>query len=107
MGTSRAGNTHTRSDTDYQLLKTREPLSVDDRRQRLVSVLDRDRHPPDDGVAQPVTSDGPTGDQYRSLCDVGVRQCRGLLPCVTQLQRAQRDALPHNDVPIAIYRDEL
>ncbi len=60
---SRARDTHTRSDTDDELVKAHVPLSVDDRRQRLVSIFDRDRHFPADGVTQQVASDGPTGDQ--------------------------------------------
>ena len=61
LGMSRAGDTNTRSDIDDELVKAREPLSVDDRRQRLVSIFDRDRHFSADGVAQPVASDGTTG----------------------------------------------
>jgi hypothetical protein len=78
---SRAGDTQRRSNTDDELVKAREPLSVDDRRQRLVSIFDRDRHFPADGVAPPVASDGPTGDQCGANAPaVGARVTRCFSP---------------------------
>ena len=38
----RAGDAHPRADADDELDEAHEPLPVDDRRQRLVSIFDRD-----------------------------------------------------------------